>query len=115
MINIVFLLLIFFVVAGTLERSNPQTINIPIATSDSFARGNPVIVSLARGGKISFDGVNVSQDKLPELLKKAVEQDDNVLITIRADRNLPAHSLTKLISIVYKHGSSNLAIEIEQS
>lgn len=113
MINIIFMLLFFFIIAGTVRNIEPIPVDIPQAKSGTKVRGNPVVLSLSRGGRIIYEGNAVSETLLPSLIQKTLSKDDNTLIIMRVDERLPAHSLTKLLTLVHKSGGINLALEIE--
>jgi biopolymer transport protein ExbD len=113
MVNIILMLLFFFIIAGTVKESEEIHVDIPNAKTSDMAKGLPITLALTRGGHLSFDGIQTSEGTLPIMLREALEKNPNILITIRADERLPAHSLTKLIAIVQKAGGNNLALEVE--
>ena len=113
MVNIIFMLLFFFVVAGTVQQADPLSIDIPNAKSDSAVDGSHALVLLGRGGKLSFEGMPITEDQLPKSLKASLLRNRDLMITIRVDEHLPARSLTKLIGIIQNAGGENIALEVE--
>ena len=98
MINIVFLLLIFFLITSSLVPRPREIIERPFGLSDSnvqdpnylFITSNSEIMYLGQSGEIAWN-----------LIK---ESNVNIL-TIEADRNLPA---TKFISLMNKLRDMNI-------
>ncbi len=89
-IDIVFLLLIFFLVATTFQQSEREMqIALPEAES-----GGPIsvtlrelIVNVQADGAIIVSGRNVSEADLRAIVSEAVEANPEQKVTIRADRN----------------------------
>lgn len=89
-IDIVFLLLIFFLVATTFQQSEREMqIALPEAES-----GGPIsvtlrelIVNVQADGAIIVSGRNVSEADLRAIVSEAVESNPEQKVTIRADRN----------------------------
>lgn len=89
-IDIVFLLLIFFLVATTFQQSEREMqIALPEAES-----GGPIsvtlrelIVNVQADGAIIVSGRNVSEADLRAIVSEAVEANPDQKVTIRADRN----------------------------
>ncbi len=89
-IDIVFLLLIFFLVATTFQQSEREMqIALPEAES-----GGPISVSLRElvvnvqaDGSIIVSGRNVSPEDLRTIITEAVDANPEQKVTIRADRD----------------------------
>ena len=98
MINIVFLLLIFFLITSSLVPRPVEIIERPFGLSDSnaedpnylFITGSSEIIYLGQTREIAWD-----------LIKKS----EPTTLTIEADRNLPAN---KLISLLNKLNDMNI-------
>ena len=98
MINIVFLLLIFFLITSSLVHRPVEIIERPFGLSDSnvedpnylFITSNSEIMYLGQTGEIAWD-----------LIKKS----EPTTLTIEADRNLAAN---KLISLLNKLNDMNI-------
>ena len=65
LVNIVFLLLIFFMVAGQLTRADPFDIAPPRSASDGAAPDGPAVVLVGADGRLALDGEVMAR---PELL-----------------------------------------------
>ena len=98
MINIVFLLLIFFLITSSLVSRPEEIIERPFGLSEShagdpnylFINSNSEIIYLGQTGEIAWD-----------LIKKS----EPTTLTIEADRNLAAN---KLISLLNKLNDMNI-------
>src|SRR3546814_5580799 len=73
LINIVFLLLIFFMLTGNLAPPEPFDIDPPASLSEAEAGERPVTVSVAADGRIALDGRQVEAAGLAADLKSRIE------------------------------------------
>lgn len=92
LINVVFLLLIFFMLTATLQPPEATVVDLPSVGAESArepGRDAPVLV-LEATGRVSLAGRAVSVDALDEL--SAPEG-----LEIRADRDVPARFLLPLL------------------
>ena len=89
-IDIVFLLLIFFLVATTFQQSEREMqISLPVAESGGPISVNlrEIIINVQADGGIIVSGRMVSPDDLRAIVTQAVEANPDQKVTIRADRD----------------------------
>ena len=101
MINIIFLLLIFFMLTGVIQKKNinverPQSINSKIEKNKDFKTS---IILIKSSNKIFFE------DKVDhEFLKSKFENyNDRSKIVLEVDKNLPVQNFTEILSIFKKN------------
>ncbi len=97
-INIVFLLLLFFLVAGSLVQRNEQGVQIPLAEHLSLQHLPRPVLVLSQGGVLYLDGAQVAPDTLIEAVSKKLGKGE--FLNILADRDLPAQQLLDLIDLL---------------
>jgi len=68
LINVVFLLLIFFMIAGRLSATDPFTIDPPISASSGEPGERSLLVLVGADGRVALNG----QEVAPEALERAV-------------------------------------------
>lgn len=93
-INVVLLLIFFFLVTGQFIADNAGAIDIAITTDLPFDQLPRPILVIGPGGTLQLDGVTVA----PELLGVAVDAlPQPVTLNILVDRSAPAQTLLQLI------------------
>lgn len=94
-INIVFLLLIFFVLAGAITRSAPFDLTLP-ASQQSEDRAVPEdkVLSIAADGRLAFNGETIEP---PALLDALADWPADVALQVRADSGLKARRLSTIL------------------
>ena len=103
MINIIFLLLIFFMLTGVIQKKNhinverPQSINSKIEKNEDFKTS---IILIKSSNKIFFEDKEVDY----EFLKSKFENyNDRSKIVLEVDKNLPVQNFTEILSIFKKN------------
>lgn len=100
MIDVVFLLLIFFMVATTfVEREKEMGIDLPTAQSGEEAsfEAEEIVINLLKEGRIKLNGEEVSADRLDQLLANAAAVNPETPVTIRGDREVV---LQRVVSVM---------------
>lgn len=111
LINVVFLLLIFFVIAGAITRSAPFDLTLP-TTARTQDRATPAdkVLSVAAGGRLAFAGEPVEAAELKEML---ADWPQHQPLQIRADRGLNASTLTRLLERLREAGIASVLLLTE--
>ena len=108
MTDIIFLLLIFFVISSTM--SSPSDIKINLPQSGAKTSSKPVVakVSIDENGLyyISNSGeeaVAVAEEMLDSYITGLVAQDTSTFIALHADQNIPYKQVVKVLDIANQH------------
>ncbi|MFQ5748626.1 MAG: ExbD/TolR family protein [Planctomycetota bacterium] len=113
MIDVVFLLLIFFMLATTfLDPEKEITIELPEAQSGVAEQKEPheLIINVMRNGSIILSGQKVEEDDLLRTLKLAANKDPETQITIRGDRMTRHEWIVRVMDACGQAGLTNLAV-----
>lgn len=108
LINIVFLILIFFMVAGTLTPSQNASLDFVEADGPTCCTPADALL-ISSDGKLTVNGADVSS------VQAYVTTHGMSAATTRLapDRNLPAHDLLKLVKSLQDHGVTQITILTE--
>jgi biopolymer transport protein ExbD len=110
LINVVFLLLIFLMVAGTVAPALSRDVTL-IDTSDPAARTPPDAAVILADGRLLFDGVETTASDYAALRLQGGETG----IRIVPDRDLPAERLIEVVSALRAAGAREVWIVTERS
>lgn len=112
LINIIFLLLIFFMIAGQVQRLETLDVEEPVASEGKERRYLPVILYMDADGKIALNGDVIKREDLRLLLRVSLEnlKYDIQAVTIKADKNSMAKQLVWLMDEVKKAGGREVSI-----
>lgn len=114
LIDVVFLLLIFFMVSSTFDRHAKLKVQLPQAeTQMQQAQDNPVVLSIDAGGKYYIDDRQVINEQLETLknaLRQTVGERTDVTLLLRADGRTPHQSVVRAMDAASQLGLTKLSI-----
>lgn len=106
LINIVFLLLIFFMLAGVLARNPPFEMKAPAtAQTRNSTQIQRAVLAVAADGRLAFAGKPIERDALADAL---ADWPHNKPLQLRADGRIKAESLTGLFAALRAAGISEV-------
>lgn len=117
LIDVVFLLLIFFMVSSELTDHSPLDIVLPKVeqTATQTAEQNYITLTILPDGRYQFDSQTPVQNKetLQKQLKQMAKQHTKPSLIIQADAHTPHHAVVTAIAIADKIGFTGLRIRAE--
>ncbi len=113
LIDIVLLLLIFFILSSRFIFQSVVTVNLPAAvTPEMEAQANHAVI-LTKSGLIFFDGRKVNREGLNFGLELALSKGRNPLVIIRADKDVPYNQVMNIMGLIKKAGIKRMALATE--
>jgi biopolymer transport protein ExbD len=114
LIDVVFLLLIFFMVSTTFDKHAKLKVSLPEATAKATQQQNdPLVLSIdAKGNYFINDRqvVNQTLDTLKQALSKTIGDDKDIALMLRADANTPHQSVVRAMDAASQLGLTRLSI-----
>ncbi|WP_339674012.1 biopolymer transporter ExbD [Dasania marina] len=111
MINIIFLLLIFFMIAGQIQKSLPEGIALPEGETGMPAELERVELYFSADASLVLDGKTLTLVQLEQQLSMA-NAANWVLI---ADKNLTAKQLDEVLRLIQKAGVMRLQLMTQRA
>ena len=119
MIDVVFLLLIFFMVTTTfLKQEKEMDINLPESESGrrEETEQNEIVINVFKNGQLALGGVRIERSDLKRSLRGAAERDPEIPVTIRGDREVTHGRIVEVMDTCRVVGLANLALgTVEES
>ena len=110
LINVVFLLLIFFMVAGSIEGVDIFEVTLPEAENGSMRPQVPSTVYLSSDGKIAVNNDIVVPEDLETILSTLYINDPEHEINIKSDLNVPAERLIYVMNTIKEAGGEDISL-----
>ncbi|MFT6389556.1 MAG: biopolymer transport protein ExbD [Cellvibrionaceae bacterium] len=108
LINIVFLLLIFFMLTGALTKPDMFSVVVPEATMDSHANRGDMTILMNADGELAIATTRYSESQLVDLIKRRLE-DKKTTVQLKADENVKSQDLITFMETLSTHlGSAGL-------
>lgn len=114
LIDVIFLLLIFFMVTTTLiEPSKKLDLELPEAkAASSVPKSSPVTIEMGTGGEVVINGESVNRAGLDARLS-ALSREGKKNAVVRADRRLDYGRVVEILGLCRANGFSEIGIAIK--
>ena len=117
MIDIVFLLLIFFIVTWQFSRSETE-LNVSVPTAEEGTELNrpkgEIIINVLAEGIIRVEGLTVDLVQLHDKLSAIARQFENQPVRIRGDGKVPYQRIVEVIDTCQKAGIWNISFATQR-
>lgn len=110
LIDVMFLLVIFFSVSSTFQEPYGVDITLPAAESASPQEAAPRLIHVDQKGQLYLGDERVTGQELRAALRRIVEQNPEAPIVLRADANAPFAPVLRVIDLARQAGGKNLII-----
>ncbi|PLX67471.1 MAG: biopolymer transporter ExbD [Denitrovibrio sp.] len=114
LIDVVFLLLIFFMVSTTFIYSNSIDVNLPAAKGDETSISENIRVVLTQAGVINIDGTPYVESDVETKLTEMKKQKPESTVIIEADKNVTHGRVVFVMDASRKAGFEKFAIAVEE-
>lgn len=114
MVNVVFLLLIFFMLVGRVGPKQELEISPPLSESGQADSGRPLRVEINRSGVIAFDGKVIDTTELIVVVTDLLRQDPSTQLQLKADAGLDANILIRIMETLRLIGVAKLTLVTER-
>lgn len=115
MVNIVFLLLIFFMLVGRIAPTGELDVSPPVSPSGQFESGQSLRVEIGSTKEMALDGRRVDTTELIVTLTDILRQDPATQIQLKADADLDANHLIRIMEILRLIGVGKLTLVTEHA
>lgn len=100
MSDLVFLLLIFFMLTSTLVAPNAIKLLLPSSNSRTIEQPPKIIISINENYEYFLQGIQVGEANLESGLLEKLEGRESASIRLEADKNIPVQHVVNVIDIV---------------
>jgi biopolymer transport protein ExbD len=110
MINIIFLLLIFFMIAGHISRqAKPKNLELATAKSQHKIKPSNVKLSITKDGEYFKDDVITSLDEIEKFFEKNQKMTE---VNVQADKQVVSGDLDVLLDVLRTFNVNNVALTV---
>lgn len=110
MTDIVFLLLIFFLLTSSFMVQTGIKVDLPVATSPQPQEAVRIVLSVTRDGDVFVNEKKVEWSNVQEELESLLSQSDDKLVVVRGDRQLSLGRTVEVMDMARRSGAARLAI-----
>lgn len=110
MIDVAMFLLIFFMVAGVVEKIEIIPVAPPMAESGKLVDEGHIVILLGTHGELVMGDDLVTEEQLESRVRELVQNNPNKVITLKADANIAAVRMIAAMDRIKLAGGRNLSI-----
>ncbi|MDY6880379.1 MAG: biopolymer transporter ExbD [Desulfatiglans sp.] len=114
LIDIVFLLLIYFLLTTNFMVDEGIKIKLPQAKASAPQTEEVITVYVDQQGRVFFDNQEVSQVRLLQQLRQVIDNQEDRLVVIRADRAVILGKAVKVMDLAKAAGAGRLCLATEK-
>ena len=111
LVDIVFLLLIFFLLTATYVKNPNLDINLPKASINQVtSRERDITIGITKKGELRYENQEISAEKLEGILRAEYAEHSDSFIVIRADEGSRHGRVVEVMDLAKRIGFGRLAI-----
>ncbi len=114
LIDIVFLLLVFFMLTSTFMVPEAIELELPESSSATVTEVTPIIVALNASGQLALNGETLQLERLRSAIEPLIKEDTDVAITLKSDAHTEVQQLLKVMDEIRAAGGENVALATMQ-
>lgn len=113
LIDIVFLLLIYFLLSSNFIEQDSIDLKLPKVESVGKLDEGQIVISIDRHGQFYYNKVQISDRDLDEFLALWLVRSEEKSVLIKADRNVAFDRVVRVMDLSKKHGARKLLVGTE--
>ncbi len=102
MTDLVFILLIFFLILSTLINPNALDVNLPKGNSQTKNKAT-ISINITKDLQFSIDEKRVNFEDLENLLRLRLQGKKEPIVALKADKSIPYEEIVKIMNIANKN------------
>lgn len=112
LIDMVFLLLLFFAVTGSFVVMQGLNIDLPkTEAAETIGQGKNIVVTVDSNGRLFLNKTMVDPPQLKAQLGQLLEQNAGQSVLIQAEESATAQSLVTVMEIINASGATNVLLQ----
>ena len=110
LIDIVFLLLVFFMLATSFIQKSTMEVNLSGGTSQSIEKKNVITIILKKDGNISLNTKLIDLLNIKKEITKKLEQNSNYIFLIKCHKKVEVQKIIRLIEEIRLAGTNKIQL-----
>jgi biopolymer transport protein ExbD len=114
LIDIVFLLLVFFMLTSTFVTPEAIELELPESSSAQSIEITPIIVAINQAGELSLNGNRIVLEHLQNAIAPLMTENSQTPITLKSDAQTQVQQLLNVMDKIRQAGGTNIALATSQ-
>ena len=114
LIDMVFILLIFFIVTTVFVEETGVEVTKPQAASQIQLEKNSILIAITANNNVVYGGRDIGVNGVRSVVKRLIQDDPKMPVIIQADENVPTRILVRVIDEAKLAGANSVNISTEE-
>ena len=114
LIDMVFILLIFFIVTTVFVEETGVEVTKPQAASQIQLEKNSILIAITANNNVVYGGSEIGINGVRSIVKRLIQEDPKMPVIIQADESVPTRILVRVIDEAKLAGSNSVNISTEE-
>ena len=114
LIDMVFILLIFFIVTTVFVEETGVEVTKPQAASQIQLEKNSILIAITANNNVVYGGRDIGVNGVRGVVKRLIQDDPRMPVIIQADENVPTRILVRVIDEAKLAGANSVNISTEE-
>ena len=115
MLDVVFIMLIFFIVTATFIKEAGIDVTRPLAPTAAEQRGASILIAISPNNEVWIDRRKVKSEAVKPAVERLLAENPEGEVVIQADAESQAEVLLEVMASVRDAGANNIALSAEQN
>jgi biopolymer transport protein ExbD len=115
LIDMVFILLIFFIVTTVFVEETGVEVTKPQAASQIQLEKNSILIAITANNNVVYGGRDIGVNGVRSVVKRLIQDDPKMPVIIQADENVPTRILVRVIDEAKLAGANSVNISTEET
>lgn len=112
LIDVVFFLLVFFMLIGRMDATAPFEVAPPVASSGQDMPAGGATLAVARDGSLALDNVSLERSELDGLITEALARDRDLRLRVNAHRDAELRHVLPLVGLAESLGVRDVVLVV---
>lgn len=110
LVNVVFLLLIFFMLTGRITIPDVLPIEPPLSSSRTFSGASDTVILLSADGQLAMEGKRIDAEELQKHIVERLTVDPATVVKLKADRRTDSYTVINVTEQLRDMGVKRLLL-----
>lgn len=115
LIDVVFFLLVFFMLIGRLDASAPFAVIPPVGVTGTDLPAGGITLSISADGTLALDGTAITTEALASAITDRLARTPDMLIRVNADKATQLSHVLPIVSALEQLGAKDVALVVTPS
>ncbi len=112
LIDVVFFLLVFFMLIGRMDATAPFDVSPPVAATGRDMPSGGMTLSVSATGLLALDGRELTENELPDLIAARLRDDPDLRLRVNAHRDAELRFVLPLVGLAEASGVRDVVLVV---